>query len=218
MAQFLGNVAGRFDGPMTLTRLIKGEVTRYVSAYGLENAHGFKMVRVLIPLSYLSAIIFCAVSKELRHRSAVLLMMFAAISLTLVFLEGAKQGWYLVHLSPLFCAFLAISMSRLWESRNIAARMIPAAQAVVVLLGVMSLAYTASNRNLERLYQPTVAFLNGHVGPGGVIFARSEFYFGLECQTCLRDDTNLGELSGRRADYIVLDTDYIDHLLSLIHI
>ena len=215
VAQFLGNVAGRFDGPMTLTRLFKGEVTRYMSAYGLINVHGFKLVRILIPVTYLTAIVFCAFNKELRRRSAVFLMMFAAISLTLVFLEGAKQGWYLVHLSPLFCAFLAISMSRLWESRNIAARMISAAQGIVVLLGVMSLAYTASNRNLERLYQPTVAFLNGHVAPGDVIFARSEFYFGLECQTCLRDDTNLGELSGRRADYIVLDTDYIDHLMEL---
>jgi hypothetical protein len=48
-----------------------------------------------------------------------------------------------------------------------------------------------------------------------VIFARSEFYFGLQCRTCLRDDTNLGELSGRRADYIVLDPDYIDHLMDL---
>jgi len=215
VAQFFGNVAGRFDGPMTLTRLFRGEVTRYVSAYGLENAHGFKMVRVLIPVSYFSAVIFCALSKELRRRSAVLLMMFVAISLTLVFLEGAKQGWYLVHLSPLFCAFLAIAMSRLWESRNMLSRMIPVAQAGVVALGVMSLAYTASNRNLERLYEPTVAFLNSHVGSGNVIFARSEFYFGLECQTCLRDDTNLGELSGRRADYIVLDTDYVDHLMEL---
>jgi len=215
VAQFIGNVAGRFDGPMTLTRLIKGEVTRYASAYGLVGAHGFKLVRLLIPLSYLSAIIFCAVSKELRRRSAVLLMMFVAISLTLVFLEGAKQGWYLVHLSPLFCAFLAISMSRLWRSGNVVARMITAAQVLVVVLGVISLAYTASNRNLQRLYQPTVAFLNAHVGPTDVIFARSEFYFGLQCRTCLRDDTNLGELSGRRADYIVLDPDYIDHLMDL---
>jgi hypothetical protein len=215
VAQFLGNVAGRFDGPMTLTRMMKGEVTRYESAYGLMGAHGFKLARILIPLSYLSAIIFCAVSKELRRRSAVLLMMFVAISLTLVFLEGAKQGWYLVHLSPLFCAFLAISMSRLWASGNIMARMITFAQAVVVLLGVISLAYTASNRNFERMYQPAVAFLNTHVGPGEMIFARSEFYFGLQCRTCLRDDTNLGELSGRRADYIVLDPDYIDHLIDL---
>jgi 4-amino-4-deoxy-L-arabinose transferase-like glycosyltransferase len=214
-AQFFGNVAGRFDGPMTLTRLFQGEVTRYVSAYGLENAHGFRLVRILIPVAYLSAIVFCALNKELRRRSAVLLMMFVAISLSLVFLEGAKQGWYLVHLSPLFCAFLAISMSRLWESRNIMARVIPVAQAAAILLRVMSLAYTASNRNLERLYQPTVAFLNAHVAPEDVIFARSEFYFGLRCRTCLRDDTNLGELSGRRADYIVLDPDYIDHLMDL---
>lgn len=215
VAQFFGNVAGRLAGPMTLTRMIKGEVTRYLSAYGLENARGVRLVRYLLPVSYLSAIVFCAFSKDLRRRSGILLMMFVAVSLTLVFLEGAKQGWYLVHLSPLFCAFLAISANRLWESGNIMARMITAAQALIVLLGVASIAYTAGNQNLQRLYQPTVAFLNANVGPKDVVFARSEFYFGLQCRTCLRDDANLGALSGWHAQYIVLDPDYTAHLVEL---
>jgi 4-amino-4-deoxy-L-arabinose transferase-like glycosyltransferase len=215
VAQFFGNVTGRLGGPMTLTRMINGEVTRYLSAYGLDNARGVRLVRYLLPVSYISAVLFCAFSKDLRRRSGILLMMFVAVSLTLVFLEGAKQGWYLVHLSPLFCAFLAISANRLWKSGNIMARMITAAQALIVLLGVASLAYTASNRNLQRLYQPTVAFLNAHVGPEDIVFARSEFYFGLQCQTCLRDDANLGALSGWRAQYIVLDPDYTAHLMEL---
>jgi hypothetical protein len=130
-------------------------------------------------------------------------------------LEGGKQGWYLVNLSPLFCAFLAISANRLWESGNTMARTIAAAQALIVLLGVASLVYTASNRNLQRLYQPTVAFLNANVRPEDVVFARSEFYFGLLCRTCLRDDANLGALSGWRAQYIVLEPDYTDHLVEL---
>jgi hypothetical protein len=142
-------------------------------------------------------------------------MMFVAISLTLVFLEGAKQGWYLVHLSPLFCAFLAIAMHRLWARGKVIGRMVAGTQALIVVLGVMSLMYTASSRNLQLLYRPTVAFLNDHVGPEDMVFARSEFYFGMQCRTCLRDDTNLGELSGRRAEYIVIDTDYTDHLMDL---
>jgi 4-amino-4-deoxy-L-arabinose transferase-like glycosyltransferase len=215
VAQFFGNVASRFVGPITLTRMIKGEVTRYVSAFGLENARGVRLVRYLLPVSYLSAIAFCAFSKELRRRSEILLTMFVAVSLTLVFLEGGKQGWYLVNLSPLFCAFLAISANRLWESGNTMARTIAAAQALIVLLGVASLVYTASNRNLQRLYQPTVAFLNANVRPEDVVFARSEFYFGLLCRTCLRDDANLGALSGWRAQYIVLEPDYTDHLVEL---
>lgn len=47
------------------------------------------------------------------------------------------------------------------------------------------------------------------------MFARSEFYFGLQCRTCLRDDANLGALSGRRAEYIVLDPGYTGHLVEL---
>lgn len=214
VAQFFGNIEVRLGGPMSLTRMMKGEVTRYVSAFGLENARGARLVRYLLPVSYLFAIAFCVFSKDVRRRSGILLMMFVAVSLTLVFLEGGKQGWYLVNLSPLFCAFLAISANQLWESGNMA-RMITVAQALIVLLGVASLAYTASNQNLQRLYQPTVEFLNAHVRPEDVVFARSEFYFGLWCRTCLRDDANLGALSGRRAQYIVLEPDYRDHLVEL---
>jgi hypothetical protein len=141
--------------------------------------------------------------------------MFVAVSLTLVFLEGAKQGWYLVHLSPLFCALLAISVNRLLSAGNILGRVIGVTQVVIVLVGITRLAYTASNRNLQLLYQPTVAFLNAHVRPEDVVFARSEFYFGLQCRTCLRDDANLGALSGRRAQYIVIDPEYSAHLVEL---
>lgn len=214
-AQFLGNVANRLVGPMTLTRLIKGEITRYLSAYGLLGSRGVKLVRYLLPVSYLAAILFCAFSKDSRRRAGVLLFMFAGVSLSLVFLEGTKQGWYLVHLSPLFAAFLAISMNRLWESGNILARMVTAAQAVIILLGVASLAYSASNRNLQRSHQPAATFLNTHVGPQDLVFGRSEFYFSLKCRTCLRDDEHLGVFSGRRASYIVIDSDYEQHWVVL---
>ena len=214
-AQFLGNVGNRLAGPMTLTRLITGELTRYLAAWGLLGAHGVKLVRYLLPVSYLSAILFCVFSKDLRRRSGVLLLMFGAVSLTLVFLEGSKQGWYLVHLTPLFSAFLALAANRLWENGAILARMVTAAQAVAVLLGIASFAYTASNQHLQRLYQPVVAFLNAHVAPQDLVIARSEFYFGLACRTCLRDDPNMGVFSGRRASYIVLDPDYDGSLLEL---
>jgi GT2 family glycosyltransferase len=214
-AQFLGNVADRFAGPMALSRLIKGEATRYVSAWGLENARGVKLVRYLFPASYLSAILFCVLSKDLRRRSRVLLLMFVAISLSLVFGEGSKQGWYLVHLTPLFAVFLAISANSLWESGNIPLRMVAAAQAAIVLLGVASLAYTVSNRNLQRRYRPIATFLNAHLEPRDLVMAGSEFYYGLQCRACLRDDENLGAFSGRRASYIVLSSDYGAHLVHL---
>jgi|HubBroStandDraft_4_1064222.scaffolds.fasta_scaffold51766_2 hypothetical protein len=150
----------------------------------------------------------CALSKPSRRRAGVLLLMFAGVSLSLVFLEGSKQGWYLVHESPLFAAFVAISASRLWESGNIGARMAAVAQAAIVLLGVAILVHIAGNRNLQRQYQPAIAFLNDHAGPQDLVFARSEFYFGLKCRTILRDDERLGVLSGRRANYIVFDSDF----------
>jgi len=214
-AQFFGNLATRLGGPMTITGLVKGEVTRYLSAWGLQDARGVRLLRYLLPIADLAAILFCALSKDLRRRSGVLLLMFAAVSLSLVVLEGAKQGWYLVHLTPLFAAFVAISANYLWESGNLLARMVTAAQVAIVLLGVASIAFTASTRSFQRLYTPTVAFLNASVGPQDLVMARSEFYFGLHCRACLRDDENLGALSGRRANYIVFERDYDTHLTRL---
>ncbi len=215
VAQFLGNVSNRLAGPMTFTRLLKGEAARYLSAYALEGAGGIKRLRWLLPVSYAGSVLFCALSKDLRKRSGVLLWMFLGVSLSLVFLEGAKQGWYLVHLSPLFCAFLAISVNCLWESGKMPGRVVAMAQVAAVLVGVASLSISVNSRNLQRLYQPTVAFLNARLRPGDVVFARSEFYFGLECRTCLRDDGNLGAISGLIPNYIVLDPDYNGHLAGL---
>jgi hypothetical protein len=99
-------------------------------------------------------------------------------------------------------------MSTLWKTGRAPARMVAAAQALIVLLGVAGVAYTVTNRNSQRQYEPAVAFLNGAVRPEEVVFARSEFYFGIRCHACLRDDEHLGIYSGRHPDYIVVDSDY----------
>ena len=217
MAQFFGNVKNRLSGPMTLTHLARGEMSRYASAYGLENSHGIKLLRGLLPASYLVAILYCLLSKSLRRKNEIriFLIMFCSISLSLVFLEGAKQGWYLVHLSPLFAAFLAVCIFELWQGGSFLARMVALAQIAIVMLGIASLMEIASKQNLQQAYNPTVAFLNAHAQRTDLIFARSEFYFGLQCKSCLRDDSNLGALTGLKADYIVLDPDYEGQLSSM---
>jgi len=216
-AQFLGNVANRFTERMTFPRLFTRELARYAAAYGLQQAHGIKLALYLVPVGYLSAIAFCALSKHLRAQQGVLLLlcMFVGISLSLVFLEGSKQGWYLVHLSPVFCGLLAIFVDRIWQSGRILERVAAAAQISIIALGMARLCYDASRQHLQRLYQPATAYLNGHLGPHDLVFARSEFYFGLRCRTCLRDDPNLGAFSGRRADFIVIDPDYSEYLAGL---
>jgi hypothetical protein len=217
LAQFLGNVASRFAHHRT-TDLFIGECARYMSAYGLEGAHGMKLAMCIVPAVYLSSVALCGLVKDIRAQQGVriLLLMFIGISCSLVFLEGSKQGWYLVHLSPLFASFLAMCVTRLWQSRSVLPRLAAASQIAIVVLGVGRLSYTARNQHLQRLYDPTVAYLNDHLGPSGLVFARSEFYFGLQCRRCLRDDPNLGFFSGRRADFIVIDQDYTSHLASLL--
>jgi hypothetical protein len=217
-AQFLGNVANRFAHHRTLTDLFVGEFARYISAYGLEGAHGLKAALYVLPAVYVSAFVLCLLFKDIRAQQGtrILLLMFVGISSSLIFLEGSKQGWYLVHLSPLFASFLAISVNRLWQSERLLPRLATALQISIVLFGVARLCFTARQKHLQQLYQPTVVYLNDHLRSSNVVFARSEFYFGLHCRSCLRDDPNLGIFSGRRADFIVMDQDYRAHLASLL--
>jgi 4-amino-4-deoxy-L-arabinose transferase-like glycosyltransferase len=211
--QFFGNVAGRLgQHAMTPVWLVRGEMMRYWSAYALENAHGAKLVKVLVPLALVAATLYCVFSSELRRQARVLLWMFGAVSLTLVLLEGSKQGWYLVHVLPYLAAFAALSIHHLWQSGTAIPRMSAVAQACCLLIGLASVAYTASGRNLQRLYTPMESYLNSHLGPGEVVFGGSEVYFGLDCHTCLRDDANLGALTHRQARLIVFNGDYTQHL------
>ena len=74
--------------------------------------------------------------------------------LTLVAFEGSKQGWYLVHVLPYLAAFAAISIHHLWEGGSSFPRLVAVAQACALLIGLASVAYTASGRNLQRIYTP----------------------------------------------------------------
>ena len=217
-AQFLGNVANRFAHHRTVTGLFLGEFARYASAYGLDGAHGLKATLYVLPAVYLASVAVSFLLKDVREKQGprILLLMFVGISVSLIFLEGSKQGWYLVHLSPIFASFVAIGANRLCQSARVLPRLTAVLQVSIVLLGAGRLCYTARSQHLQRLYQPTVAYLNDHIGSSQLVFARSEFYFGLHCRTCLRDDPNLGVFSGRRADFIVIDQDYSAHLASLL--
>jgi len=47
--------------------------------------------------------------------------------------------------------------------------------------------------------------LRQHAGPNDLIFAASEFAFGLGFYDHLSDDSTLGYFTGRRAEYIVME-------------
>jgi 4-amino-4-deoxy-L-arabinose transferase-like glycosyltransferase len=210
VTQFIGNVRWRLRAPSK--GRITGELYRYITAYDLQHGAGIKSVRYLIPIVYLGAALYCALSRGLRRQAGILLLMFSGIYLSYILLEGTKQGWYLVHILPLFASFVAISGYSLWTSGKLPARMIAVAVALTVLIGPATSVYSASHRNLQQQYLPALAFLNQTLQPKDLIFARSQFYFGLKCKSCLRDDEHLGYYSGRRPNYIVMDLDYEEEL------
>jgi 4-amino-4-deoxy-L-arabinose transferase-like glycosyltransferase len=213
-AQSLGNAAQRMGGAGSLLHLATGEAARIWEAW-IGGSRGVAVLRLLLPASYAASMLLCLFHPALRRRCGILWGVLIAVEMSLMLMEGSKQGWYLVHLSPYYCAFLAVGVDHLWTRRAAVWRGLALMQTMVMLLGAASLCYSAAQLHWQRLYEPAVAFLNAHIGQSDLLIAQSEFYFELENKKALVDDPNLGAYSGRRADYIVIDKVYAGHLTEL---
>jgi len=137
-----------------------------------------------------------------------MLMVLVAQIVVLMAFEGTKQGWYVLPMTPILSAVLAVWITYLFSLHTRLSITLAGIHLAVLLLGVASLGIIIRERKYQREYMPVVAFLNSQVQPPQVVFGRSELYFGLQCKTCLKDDERLGAKSGKHADFIVLDSDY----------
>lgn len=199
VAQFGSNVGGRFQR----TSIVFGEITRYVNGYGM-NASGPRRLLGFLLLAYITSMITCAVHPKLRHQKPVRLLLECGIAviLSLWLIEGAKHTWYLVNISPWFCALTGIVVY------NFRHKLIAAAFAGVLLLGISARLFLITHFDYQRLYLPAVAAVDTATSPGSTVFASSEFFFGMNCKRCLKDDARLGFDSGRSADVVVINADF----------
>ncbi len=205
-AQFLGNAHNRV--PHGVIDMVRGEVGRYVLAFGAQGGGAAAHARAIIPLAYLVAVIGCFVLRSHVPRLHWLLLLALVQALALLFIEGSKQGWYLVYSMPVLDALLAIWLLQLLSRRTVASLGVAAAHVLVILAVAAGLSGLVIRRHYQREYVPAVAFLNSHVSPGQSVFGRAELFFGMRCKTCLIDDEHLGMASGRAADWLVVDPDY----------
>jgi hypothetical protein len=110
--------------------------------------------------------------------------------------------------TPILSMLLAIWIAFLFSLATRFSISLAGIHIVILGLGIASAGNIMRVSKYRRQYVPIVAYLNAHVQPADVVFGRSELYFGMRCKNCLRDDERLGANSGKRADFIVLDTDY----------
>jgi 4-amino-4-deoxy-L-arabinose transferase-like glycosyltransferase len=217
-AQFSGNSAGRLWPLKSPLVALKREITdRFLPAYGLmPDAHRITKLRLVVLAIYLAGVAGLLWPRAIRRRpeARVIAGLIAIALFVLAFLEGAKQPWYLIHLTWLLAAAVAVSYT--WHSRQRPSWR-PAMLGALALLILIDTGYAAgliAQRSYAAIYQPVIAVLQREMRPGQSVIGSAELGFGLGFDR-VKDDANLGYYSGRRPDFIVIDPNYRAHLAEL---
>jgi 4-amino-4-deoxy-L-arabinose transferase-like glycosyltransferase len=192
----------------TVLREFSGRIATFYLPSSSSGAQ--RWLRGLIPLALGVGFLGAALEPSIRReRGARLLVILAGTSfLVMSVYDGAKQTYYLVHMTPLFCCVAALWLIRVWPRRG--GRFLVAGY-LAILLG-LQLVWTGSSiirDPLHRSFLPMSRYVRDRLhncGDRCILIASAEL--GLELgfdDSRLHDDFLLGYRSGLKPDYIVMD-------------
>ena len=217
-AQFAGNSAGRLWPLKAPLAALRREFTdRFLPAYGLlPGANRLAKCRVMVLFLYAAAVLGLLGPRSVRRTQTarVVGILSAIVLFVLTFFEGAKQPWYLIHLTWLLAAAVAASYQRYAQAHP---SWRPVWIGMVAGLVLLDTGYTVAliaGRKYATLYQPAIAALQHGMRPGQSVIGSAELGFGLGFDR-VKDDAGLGYYSGRQPDFIVIDGNYRAHLADL---
>jgi hypothetical protein len=189
-------------------------VDRYPHAFGLgENSPGHSgpiYLKSLLLVPYVVALVWAFASRGVRRHPGyrVLLLLVVLYFLILSFIDGQKETPYLIHIFPLYVALLAVFLRRLWERPAVPRLLLAACVAGFLALEAGGMVMRIRQRTYQRLYRPTIAFLEQNSDGATDIIGSSALGFGLNFPANLTDDIRLGYASGRRPRFIVVTSEY----------
>jgi 4-amino-4-deoxy-L-arabinose transferase-like glycosyltransferase len=198
-----------FKDPLNL--LLREFTVRIASYYLPQSSDGAqRWLRALIPLmlgmSFLGAVLSSRIRRDPGKR--LLVMLTGICFLTLSFYDVAKLTYYLVDLTPLFCATAALWVVQSWQD-NPRLR-IPLCGFLAVLLG-LQMTWTAASIKRDPLhgsFLPMAQFVRKSLDSCGkqcFVTASAELGLALGFSDSIKDDLLLGYRSGLDPDYIVMD-------------
>lgn len=210
VAQFFGTASHRLGGLASPWFAIKGEISRYRNAYGVgASPLSLRSMKVFVLLGYLAGVAGVLASRKLRQHKAtrLWLKLTALVFVLMVFYEGAKQDWYLIHVLPFFAALLTVWVVDTWQSRVLPHWAIAAGVALIVLLEVSLTVHLIRTDDYHQRYLPAVGFLKAHMHQSSLVMGSSELGFQLPFEQVI-DDYRLGFYSHKRPQFIVVEPNY----------
>jgi 4-amino-4-deoxy-L-arabinose transferase-like glycosyltransferase len=208
--QITANAQGRVaDVSRPLTLLATELRQRYLERYAgwRPDVPPLMRIKIVFLLAYLAGVLGCLASLRLRReRAVVALVVWAGLSFgALMVLDSNRWYVYLLHVIPIFVAVLAVWLGALWARGPLARYAVQVALAVWILFSMGTVALRARLNDYDRLYAPTLAYLQGHVRDGDLVMAPAEFGPGLGFAPRVLDDPKFGYRNGRTPDWIVHD-------------
>lgn len=219
-AQFAGNSAGRLWPLKAPLAALRREFTdRFLPAYGLlPGANRLAKWRALVLFLYVAGVVELLGPRSSRRTQTARIIgtLIAIVLLVLTFFEGAKQPWYLIHLTWLLAA--AVAASYKWHTQARPAWR-PVWIGMLAGIALLESGYAGSliaGRKYVTLYTATIAALQRDLRPGQSVIGSAELGFGLGFER-VKDDPGLGYYSHKSPDFIVIDGNYRAHLAELAH-
>jgi 4-amino-4-deoxy-L-arabinose transferase-like glycosyltransferase len=214
---FSSNRASGMRSP--LATLWREFTTRIPEFYFPATASGVQRgMRLLIPILLGTGVAGALSTRSIRQDKNKRLVATLPIVgfLTMALYDGAKHFYYLIHLTPLFCAATALWLSVAWEEHR---GFRPALAGIVVTLASLQVVWAAAGIARDpyhRSFIPMASFVQRQLDLCGrecFVVGSAELGFQLGFTERLRDDALLGYRSGLRPNFIVMDQRaYLAHL------
>lgn len=213
--QFIDNamMGGRMSGLSSpIGNIVREFTERYPHAFGLQATSGGHSgpiyLKGLMLIAYAAGILGVVVIKDLRRNKnyIVLLIGTAVYFLTLSLLDGQKQTTYLIHLVPLYCIFVGITLGWIWEKGRLWRLVSAGAVFAIIAVPVGGMALRISQNTYANFYQPMIAYLKAGAGANDLVMGGADLAFGLGFSGNLVSDGRFGYYTGRRPKFIVSDS------------
>jgi hypothetical protein len=202
-------VPHRFGFDWNLFEQYRGEfLRRYAPAYRLRSDSLLVRITGFPALLYFASVIALgAIGSIRRHPGGSLIFTIAAVQFTLLSCLQ-DNAYYLVYVLPGFAAAVALCAKWIWEqgrTGRIAAAFIVAS---CVVLNTAVIGYRIHHNEYANRYTRAASYLKAHAGPDALIIGSAELAFELGFDGRIVDDCRIGFTSGRRPDFIVMETFY----------
>lgn len=209
------NVGDRFVGLRSPLTGLKLEITqRYVGNFAsalrrgerLGPAHFKLLILGLYVLGVVGTLLIRSIRRSSNYRMILVTTLIYFLGLT--FIDSQKAYYYLIHIVPFYLTMVSLVVAYCWANFQKLRKFIVFALGFLAIFEISGILYRAKANINGTDFQPAANFLKTKTDQTKQIAASSAVALGLGYPPHIVHDPLLGYRTGRRFDYIVVDSEF----------